>query len=79
MDGLPLGPGPFIAALEYARGQEAVVVGKPEPAFYQAALSELGCVAEETVMIGDIMSSPLMTELQLRHSDRYTLTLTSNP
>ncbi|KAJ1983934.1 hypothetical protein H4R33_004571 [Dimargaris cristalligena] len=40
-DGLALGPGGFVAALEYATGIRAKVVGKPEPAFFQLALAAL--------------------------------------
>ena len=53
-DGLSLGPGAFVAALETASRVEAVVVGKPQPAFYNAVLADMSCVAEETVMIGDV-------------------------
>lgn len=36
--GLELGPGPYIAALEFASGKAATVVGKPESAFFSMAL-----------------------------------------
>ena len=52
-DGLSLGPGPFVTALEVATGREAEVVGKPALTFFHAALEELGCEAAATVMIGD--------------------------
>ncbi|XP_043226785.1 haloacid dehalogenase-like hydrolase domain-containing protein 2 isoform X1 [Amphibalanus amphitrite] len=52
-DGLALGPGPFVAALEYATGRRAEAVGKPEREFFHSALAELGCRPEEAVMIGD--------------------------
>ena len=52
-EGLSLDAGPFIAALEYATGREAVVVGKPSPAFFELALSELGVSAERAAMVGD--------------------------
>ena len=52
-DGLHLGVGPFSKALESASGQEAVVIGKPNPEFFRAALERLGSKREETVMIGD--------------------------
>ncbi len=53
-DGLALGPGPFVAALEFASGKEADVVGKPDKNFYQMVQQELGCPLAETVMIGDV-------------------------
>uniref|UniRef100_G3Q111 Haloacid dehalogenase-like hydrolase domain-containing protein 2 n=1 Tax=Gasterosteus aculeatus aculeatus TaxID=481459 RepID=G3Q111_GASAC len=52
-DGLALGPGPFVAALEYATDRNAIVVGKPEKSFFAEALSNLGCNPNEAVMIGD--------------------------
>lgn len=55
-DGLSLGPGAFVAGLEYASGQQATVVGKPEPSFYESVLTDIGCNATETVMIGDVCS-----------------------
>lgn len=51
--GLELDAGPYVAAIEYATGSQAVVCGKPEPRFYHAALRLLGLPAEEAVMIGD--------------------------
>ena len=57
LDGLALGPGPFVAALEFASGQEAVCLGKPEPAFFESVLAEIGSQASETIMIGDVSSS----------------------
>jgi HAD superfamily hydrolase (TIGR01458 family) len=51
--GLSLAAGPFVAALEYATGKEALVVGKPSPAFFRSALAELGTLPKETAMVGD--------------------------
>jgi HAD superfamily hydrolase (TIGR01458 family) len=51
--GLSLDAGPFAAALEYAAGIRAEVVGKPDPEFFHLALSDLACPASEAVMIGD--------------------------
>ncbi len=50
---LRLDAGPFIRALEYATGREAVVMGKPAAHYFQSALSRLGVAAEQAVMIGD--------------------------
>ncbi|GAB1301874.1 Haloacid dehalogenase-like hydrolase domain-containing protein 2 [Apodemus speciosus] len=52
-DGLALGPGPFVTALEYATDTKATVVGKPEKTFFLEALRDTDCVPEEAVMIGD--------------------------
>ncbi|MEN6342599.1 MAG: TIGR01458 family HAD-type hydrolase [Methanospirillum sp.] len=52
-DGLALSAGPFVAALEYAAGMTAEVVGKPSSAFFRLALADLGVPAERAVMVGD--------------------------
>jgi HAD superfamily hydrolase (TIGR01458 family) len=52
-EGLSLDAGPFVAALEYATGREAEVVGKPSEAFFELALRELGASADHGAMVGD--------------------------
>ncbi len=52
-DGLSLDAGPFVAALEYASGKQATVVGKPEGRFFWSALEDLGLEADEVAMVGD--------------------------
>jgi len=52
-DGLSLDAGPFVSSLEYATGREAEVMGKPSPAFFELALSELGISADHAAMVGD--------------------------
>ena len=52
-DGPSLDAGPFVAALEYASGKTATVVGKPEPALFEAALRDLGLEAKDVAMVGD--------------------------
>jgi HAD superfamily hydrolase (TIGR01458 family) len=52
-DGLSLDAGPFVAALEYASGKTATVVGKPERAFFRLALDALGLESSEVAMVGD--------------------------
>jgi phospholysine phosphohistidine inorganic pyrophosphate phosphatase len=52
-DGLRLDAGPFVRALEYAAGRTAVVLGKPDSAFYATAVDALGLEAGEVVMVGD--------------------------
>jgi HAD superfamily hydrolase (TIGR01458 family) len=56
-DGPLLDAGAFVAGLEYASGAEAEVVGKPSPAYFEAALAELGAEPAETVMVGDDVES----------------------
>lgn len=52
-DALGLDAGPFVKALEYASGYEAIILGKPSTAFFQAALDDIGCTAAAAIMIGD--------------------------
>lgn len=52
-DALSLDAGPFVAALEYASGRTATLLGKPSGDFFAAAVAGLGCRPEETVMVGD--------------------------
>jgi HAD superfamily hydrolase (TIGR01458 family) len=52
-DGLSLDAGPFVAALEYASGKTATVIGKPEAPFFEAALVDLALQAREVAMVGD--------------------------
>jgi HAD superfamily hydrolase (TIGR01458 family) len=58
-DGLVLSAGPFVAALEYAAGVTAEVVGKPSPAFFRLALADLGVPAERAVMVGDDVATDI--------------------
>lgn len=52
-DGLSLDAGPFVAALEYASGRRATVVGKPEEPFFRLALDDLGLEPGAVAMVGD--------------------------
>lgn len=47
-------PGPFVRGLEYASGTTAEVVGKPERAFFTAAIEDLHVGCDECLMIGDV-------------------------
>lgn len=52
-DGLRLDAGPFVAALEYAAECEAVLVGKPSPAFFTTAAAALGVPVARVAVVGD--------------------------
>jgi HAD superfamily hydrolase (TIGR01458 family) len=56
-EGLSLDAGPFVAAIEYASGTEAHVVGKPAPAFFDGVLGDLGVDPEDAAMVGDDVES----------------------
>jgi HAD superfamily hydrolase (TIGR01458 family) len=51
--GLCLDAGPFIAALEYASGRDAVLVGKPSTAFFVTAADSLGVPLDRVAVVGD--------------------------
>lgn len=59
-DGLQLDAGAFLAGLETAARTEAVVTGKPSPAFFEAALARLGARADEALMVGDDIESDVL-------------------
>lgn len=50
---IALDAGPFVAALEYATGRTATVVGKPSQAFFRLALDDLGVAPDAALMVGD--------------------------
>jgi HAD superfamily hydrolase (TIGR01458 family) len=52
-DGPLLDAGAFVAGLEYAADTEAIVLGKPSPAYFAAALEALDADPELTWMVGD--------------------------
>ncbi len=51
--GLAMDAGPYVAALEYAAGVTAEVVGKPSPAIFEAAVASMGVAARDAAMVGD--------------------------
>jgi phospholysine phosphohistidine inorganic pyrophosphate phosphatase len=52
-DGLRLDAGAYVRALEYASGRDAVVLGKPDSAFYRTAVDDLHLEPDQVVMVGD--------------------------
>jgi HAD superfamily hydrolase (TIGR01458 family) len=63
-DGLSLDVGPFVAAIEFATGREAHVVGKPAPGFFEEVLGDLGATAREAAMVGDDVESDVAGALR---------------
>lgn len=51
--GLSLDAGPFVAALEYASGKSATVLGKPRAEFFRLALEDMNLEASDVAMVGD--------------------------
>lgn len=58
--GPQLDMGAFVIGLEAAAGIDITVVGKPAPAFYGAALADMGVGASQTVMVGDDIGSDVV-------------------
>jgi len=54
-----LDSGAFVAGLEYAAGVEATVLGKPNPAYFEAALEALDAEPELTWMVGDDLEADI--------------------
>jgi phospholysine phosphohistidine inorganic pyrophosphate phosphatase len=52
-ESLMLDVGVFTAALEYAADVKAEIIGKPQPEFFRSALTDMGVIPEEAVMVGD--------------------------
>jgi HAD superfamily hydrolase (TIGR01458 family) len=57
--GLQLDIGGYVAALEYCTGRPAVVIGKPSNEFFSIALSDMGLLARDVVMVGDDIDSDI--------------------
>ena len=72
--GMRPGCGAIVALLEAATGVEAFSVGKPSPVMMRGARKALGLKAEETVMIGDTMSTDIIGGLQLGYRSVLVLT-----
>lgn len=58
-EGLVPGAGSILAMIEAAAGKKPLVVGKPEPAMFEAALRILQTLPEETLMIGDRLDTDI--------------------
>jgi HAD superfamily hydrolase (TIGR01458 family) len=56
-DGLRIDIGAFVAALEFASGQQATVIGKPSPELFRLALESMQLEAGEVAMVGDDVDS----------------------
>jgi HAD superfamily hydrolase (TIGR01458 family) len=58
-NGPALDAGAFVAGLEYATQMEAIVLGKPSTAYFEAALKALDADAGMTWMVGDDIESDI--------------------
>ena len=58
-DGLSLDVGPFVAAIEFAAGRDAYVVGKPAKGFFDQVLASIGVDANAAAMVGEDIESDI--------------------
>jgi HAD superfamily hydrolase (TIGR01458 family) len=58
--GLMLDAGGFLVGLERASGKEAVVTGKPSPAFFRECVGTLGLEPERVAMVGDDLETDVL-------------------
>lgn len=58
-DGLHLDLGPFVAAIEYATGKQATILGKPSGDFFLGACSAIGVLPQQALMVGDDIESDI--------------------
>jgi len=58
-DGLHLDLGVFVAAVEYASGKEAEILGKPSVDFFHGICRRLGVAPNEALMVGDDVESDI--------------------
>jgi NagD protein len=54
----------LIAPIELATGRSAYYVGKPNPLMMRIALKKLGCVREDTIIIGDRMDTDIIAGIE---------------
>lgn len=64
-EGLKFDAGPYVDALERASGARAVVVGKPEPAFFRQGVEALGVPIERVAMVGDDLAFDVLAAQSL--------------
>ncbi|MDP6834837.1 MAG: HAD-IIA family hydrolase, partial [Candidatus Poseidoniia archaeon] len=59
-EGIGIGNGAILAALQTATSVTPIVIGKPEPSLYQQALERLGAIATETLVVGDRLDTDIL-------------------
>ncbi len=57
---LCLDAGSFIKAIEYATSKEALLIGKPSPIYFKAALKILGEENSDFLMLGDDLETDIV-------------------
>jgi len=63
--GIVPGAGAILAALEAASETAPVIIGKPEPHLFRAALARLGTQPDETAVVGDRLETDILGGLNV--------------
>lgn len=74
IDGIRPGCGAFVAMVERATGKKAFSVGKPNPVMLRMARKEMDVRTDETVAIGDMMSTDILGGVQMGYKTILVLT-----
>lgn len=61
------GCGAIVAMLEAAAGVKAFSVGKPSPVMLRSGRKQMGLTTDETIVIGDTMSTDILGGVQMGH------------
>jgi HAD superfamily hydrolase (TIGR01458 family) len=72
--GLVLDSGPYVHALELATGKQAIVLGKPNQAFFQQALLNIQVAASKAIMVGDDLENDIAGAQQAGMHSVFVLT-----
>jgi len=59
-EGIVPGAGSILAALETSTGVKARLAGKPEPYLFEVAIQRMGVAPQETLVIGDRLSTDIL-------------------
>jgi len=57
---LSMDAGGFVAALEFAAGKEAMIIGKPSKTFFHLAVASMGLEPQEVLMVGDDIEADIL-------------------
>jgi len=68
------GCGAIVSMLEQASGRDAFCIGKPNPIMMRAARKSLNLTADQTIMIGDTMTTDILGGVQMGYGTILTLT-----
>lgn len=77
--GLRPGCGAMVSVLEKATGVKSFSVGKPSPIMMRAARKELQLTADETIMVGDTMSTDILGGVQMGYHTVLVLSGSTRP